>query len=291
MNQIKYITLFLFLIFSQAIYAGGPWTQAQGKAYLKLSEWWTVFDQHYTDTGQMDPNTTTGIFTTALYAEYGITNRFTGQLYFPLLTRNYMNNIISGTSGETLIPGEAINSLGDPDLTLKYGITGPGSNIPVSVSLTLGIPLGEDAGGEQMNLQTGDGEFNQMIQLHAGKSFLLGQNSGFFSGYGGFNNRTQGFSDEIRIGIELGINFLDQKLWLISRLNMVESLKNGETANNITSTSIFANNTEYTSFGIELDYYLTKSLGISASFEGAFRGEIIAAAPSYSVGVFLDLSK
>ncbi|MFT6938366.1 MAG: hypothetical protein ACJA1N_002673, partial [Saprospiraceae bacterium] len=67
--------------------------------------------------------------------------------------------------------------------------------------------------------------------------------------------------------------------------------KNGETAATITSTSVFANNTEYTSFSLEAAYYVSKRVGFSASFAGAFRGEIIAAAPTYSVGIFYDLAK
>ena len=80
-------------------------------------------------------------------------------------------------------------------------------------------------------------------------------------------------------------------MWLIARLNGVESFNNGDIFENINSTSIFADRAEYTSYGVEAAYYITKQFGISASFASAFRGKIIAAAPSYSVGVFLDLSK
>ena len=54
---------------------------------------------------------------------------------------------------------------------------------------------------------------------------------------------------------------------------------------------VFANNVVYTSYSAEVNYYVKKRFGISASFASAFRGELIAAAPSYNVGVFLDTSK
>ncbi len=287
----KNIILFLFLVFiTNNLQAGGPWPQPKGKGYFKLSEWWIVFDQHYTDAGKIDPNITTGIFNTTFYAEYGFTDRLTGILNAPLFSRNYMNNVVSATTNDILTPGEAVNSIGDFDVGLKYGLTAQGAKIPLSLSLILGLPTGKESAGSLKNLQTGDGEFNQIFQVDAGIGFKLGQKLPVYaSGYVGFNNRSQGFSEEFRFGLELGAGLFDKKLWLIGRLNAVESFKNGDTAETTTSTSIFANNTEFTGIAIEAAYYISPKWGVSASVAGAFRGEIIAAAPSYSVGVFYDL--
>lgn len=284
------IVLFFFSI--NIASAGGPWPQPKGKGYFKLSEWWIVFNQHYTDVGLIDPNVTTGIYNTSFYGEYGLTDRFTAIAYAPLLSRNYMNNLRSATTNDILVAGEGINSIGDIDLSLKYGLTKPGSTIPISVSLTLGLPTGKAVAGTLNNLQTGDGEFNQMLQVDAGRGFKLNDKiSSYVSAYAGINHRTKGFSEEFRYGIEYGFGLAKEKLWLIGRLNGVESFKNGATAETITSTSIFANNTEFTSFGFEAAYYISRRVGVSASVASAFRGEIIAAAPSYSVGVFYDLNK
>ncbi len=278
-------------IFSSVSFAGGPWPQPKGKGYFKLSEWWTVFDQHFTDQGLIDPNVTTGIFNTSLYAEFGITNRLTAQFNGALLSRNYMNNLRSNTTKDIIVAGEAINSLGDIDLGLKYGLTKPGARIPISLSVILGLPTGTPVAGELNNLQTGDGEFNQMIQLDAGRGFSIGKTPAYISAYTGFNNRTKDFSEEIRYGAEFGIGLVNQKFWLATKLNVVESLKNGATAESITSTSIFANNSEFSSIGVEANVFVTKKIGVSVGAAGAFRGEIIAAAPSYSVGVFYDMTK
>ena len=150
---------------------------------------------------------------------------------------------------------------------------------------------GQTGKGDLNILQTGDGEFNQMIQIDAGTGFQLGSTSAYSSAFVGVNNRTNGFSEEFRYGLEFGVSLFSQKMWLIGRLTGVESFRNGDLTTDNTSTSIFANNSEYTSFGLEAAYYITKNFGVSASFASAFRGRIIAAAPSYSVGVFLDLSK
>ncbi|MFT6746636.1 MAG: hypothetical protein ACJAZ2_000980 [Glaciecola sp.] len=289
----KRVILFsLLLMVSVSVIGGGPWVQPKGKSYFKLSEWWLVFDEHYTSVGLKDPNVTTGIFNTFLYGEYGITNKFTVIVSSALFSRNYMNNLVSGTSGKTIVAGEAVNYLGDTDLGLKYQLSKSGSKTPIALSVVLGLPTGKDASGSMMNLQTGDGELNQIIQFDIGRGFkAFNKRQAYYTLYGGFNNRTKNFSEEIRFGVEFGMEFFNQKLWVITRANGVESLKNGATAETVTSTSIFANNSEYLSYSVEVNQYVSKNIGISAGFASAFRGEIIAASPSFSVGVFLDLSK
>jgi len=125
-----------------------------------------------------------------------------------------MNNIVSGTTGEINVEGEAINTFGDVELGLKYGLNKPGSKFPMSLSLTLGIPTGESAGGTQGNLATGDGEFNQLIQYDIGTGFKLGKVTGYASAYAAFNNRTNDFSEEFRYGLELGFSFLKERMLL-----------------------------------------------------------------------------
>lgn len=282
------IVLVITFTYNLALHAGGPWAKGKGKSYIKLSEWWTVFDQHYTDKGLLDPNVTTGIYNTSLFIEHGISNRWTATFNGVLFSRNYMNNIRSGTTRQLLVPGEALNSLGDIDLGIKYSLT-QNSKFPLSLSLILGLPTGATGGGTQGNLQTGDGEFNQILQVDFGNGFKIGNNSSYVSGYLGINNRTQGYSEEFRYGLEFGIGLLNNKLWLNTKLNAIESFKNGNTAETVTSTSVFADNSEFVSIGVEANYYVTNNLGVSAGVASAVRGEIIAAAPAYSVGVFLDI--
>lgn len=273
---------------STGLAIAGPWPQAKGKAYLKFYTFFLNYNQHFTDGGGLDPNITTGIYTSSLYGEYGISDRFSAQWNATLFSRNIMNEEISGTTGELITPGESLNSIGDIDLGFKYALTRPGSTIPVSLSVNFGIPSGKTGGGSEGNLQTGDGEFNQSVRIDAGKGFKWSKSvNGYFSVYSGFNNRTEGFSDEFHWGLELGAQILSEKLWVITRINSVESLKNGTAAAFINSSSIFANNTEFISPSIELAYNVNKKWGFSASAGGAIRGEIIAAAPAYTFGVFI----
>ena len=281
-----------FILISTIATAGGGWTQKKGQGFYKLSEWWVVFDKHYTDVGLTDPNLTTGVFNTNLYIEHGLSDRLTGLLNASLFSRNYMNNLVSSVTNGLIVEGDEVNSLGDIDLGIKYGITTSANRIAVAASLLLGVPTGKDVAGKQSNLQTGDGEFNQLIRVDAGTGLYSSDKlSTYANVYAGFNNRTEGFSDEYRYGAELGIGVLDKRLWIAGKLNIVESLKNGNDATSNMATSIFANNTEYASMAFELSGYVTKRIGLSASTAGAFSGELIAAAPSYSVGIFYDTSR
>ena len=42
-----------------------------------------------------------------------------------------------------------------------------------SISLSFGLPTGKVRGGSDGSYQTGDGEFNQQLRFHLGKSYQL----------------------------------------------------------------------------------------------------------------------
>lgn len=281
MTKSKCIFISIILFSIQSVYAGGGWPQPKGKGYFKLSEWWIIADQHFTDIGAIDPNTTTGLFNTNLYAEYGVTDRFTVIFNGALFSRTYMNNTISGTTGETIIAGESLNGLGDIDISAKLGLF-KNSAFTTAATLTLGIPTGNSQGGTQGNLQTGDGEFNQMIQLDLGTAF----SGAYANAYIAINNRTNGFSDEFRFGTEIGKSFFGNKLSATMRVFGVLSLDNGDSIDPANSTSVFANNTEHISIQPELNYAIGTDWGVSASVGGAVYGRLIFAVPSYSFGFY-----
>lgn len=287
MVKYKNILLSAFLVLlTNMLLAGGGWPQPKNHGYFKLSQWWVISNQHFTDTGLLDPNVTTGTFNTSIYAEYGFTDRLTGIVYFPFFSRVYSNNIVSGTTGKVIIPGDAINAIGDTDISLKYGLI---VNKPVAVSatLTLGLPFGETNGGNQGNLQTGDGEFNQMLVIDAGTGFKLGKASAYSNAYFGFNQRNGGFSDEWRFGIEAGANLFKNRVTAIMRFYGVRSLQNGtRNDDDNAGTSFFANNSEHLTISPEIAYNINNNWGVSFTYGKAVSGKLIFANPSYSVGVF-----
>lgn len=284
MKNLRLLTILFFANFLFISTAFANWPQGKNKGYLKLFQWWVIADQHYTGTGQIDPNLTNGIFNTGLYAEYGFTDRLTGIVYFPFYSRAYFNNSQSRVTGDIIQEGEAINSIGDTDISLLYNFYKQ-NDWYLSATLTLGLPLGESAGGTQGNLQTGDGEFNQLIRVDLNKSYQIGKVNTFYTAYAGYNNRSNGFSDELRYGVEAGGGFFDNSILGIVRLTGIKSLFNGDSNDPINSTSLFANNSELITISPEIAYNITPNFGVSATGAYALYGRIIFANPSYAVGV------
>jgi hypothetical protein len=74
----------------------------------------------------------------------------------------------------------------------------------------------------------------------------------------------------------------------ILKINGIESLNNGTAS--AAATGLFSNNVEFMGVGPEVLYYVNakKTLGVSARFAGALKGQNVLAAPSLSVGVFAE---
>jgi len=162
--------------------------------------------------------------------------------------------------------------------------------VKLAVTANFGLAFGTEQGGIQGGLQTGDGEYNQLLQVDLGVPFQLGNTPFYSNFYSGINNRTENFSDEVRFGAEVGAGLLQKKLWLIAKLDGIQSLQNGS-LDGSTSTGVFANNSEILSYSIGASYYFTKRFGVSAEFTAPITGEITFSAPSYSAGLFWDLKK
>lgn len=274
------VVLLLFLVCSASLFGGG-WTQGKGKGYFKFGQTVIHGNQFFNGEGKTKQITTTGIYQTTVYGEYGITDRLDGIFYAPIFSRITLNKI-QFASGDTQ-DGDEYNGIGDSQIGVKYGLLKDGK-IALSASLILGLPLGNPSGGETELLQTGDGEFNQMLMIDAG--FSLSKH--FYGNVAvGFNHRTEGFSEEFRWNVEIGY-YQDKKFLIALKSFNVHSFKNGEPEGSA-GNGIFSNNIEFNSIGPEISYWLTDKMGVSASYQTAFSGSLILAEPAYAFGVFYQL--
>ena len=281
MNRQRIFTTLLLSATLSTAFAGGGWPQPRGGGFFKLGQNAIIAGRYFQPDGSIEDIRTISLYTTSLYAEYGLTDRLTAIAYVPFFVRSTLN-AESFTAGATTIPADFVNSFGDTNLGVKYGLL-IGGPIVMSVGLTLGLPLGATAGGETGILQTGDGEFNQLVTVEASRAF-----GAFYSTVLlGFNNRTNDFSDEFRYGVEAGYTF-GGKLIAQLRVFGVSSFMNGE-ARGGAGNSIFANDTEFLSITPEVAYNLTDKVGVSASVGGAVFGKKILASPNFGVGVYLKL--
>jgi len=288
--KIKIISLLSLLLISLTAFAGGGWTKAKGKSYVKVAGWWVESQDFFSGNGGKSTGVTTGLFNVNVYAEYGFTDKLTAIAYVPFFSRSYQNaRITNGVTDTDLIGGD-LNSFGDSELGIKYQLFKKGK-FALAGSLILGLPIGNDGTGESpRGLATGDGEFNQIIRVDLGISLVNSDNLSLYGNiYTGYNNRSKGFSDEFRGGLELGAGLLDSKLWLIGKLDTIQSFENGDDSPSGGSASIFANNSEATSVTTEGAYYFTEKIGLNISASFPLAGQNVFNAPAYSAGIFLDI--
>lgn len=278
MTQIKKHIIMAFLLFPISVFSQG-WVKEKGKGYFKIAQNVVSSNEYFAPDGSAVPITTISQFGTSIYAEYGLSNKITGVINFPFYVKQTINNIQFRQSGRT-IAGDEFGSVGDADLGIKYGFS-QDKPIVLSTSLILGLPLGKINGGTSGILQTGDSEFNQLIRLDASHSFY--PKPIYVNVYSGFNNRTKDFSDEVRYGFEVGFPF--KKFIPIIKVNGVSSLKNGEALSS--QGSLFANNIEYLSPSLDLNYQVNSKIGLSAAVAGAVYGRNVLRAPNYNFGAYL----
>ncbi|QSE98272.1 transporter family protein [Fulvivirga lutea] len=284
----KLIIFSLLVSIGISSFAGGGWPQEKGKGYFKLGQNAIVADKFYDLEGDIIDITTISLYTTSLYGEYGITDRLTAIAYIPFFVRSTLNEQEFQPSG-TVIPGDEINSFGDTDIGIKYGWT-PGKKIAFATTLTLGLPLGKTAegttdSGDARILQTGDGEFNQMLFADASYSFYP---LPLYASIGlGYNNRTDGFSDEIRYSAELGYTVF-KNFNAALKLYATKSTNNGD-ENGQPGGTVFGNNVEYISYGPEISYIFKEHFGVVVSAAYATGGQNLLAAPNYGFGFFYKL--
>ena len=275
-----WIVLFASMAFTLNMDAQG-WPQPKGQAFLKLDfsaiharNFFGLDGNTYNING---PGTRLRNYTTALYGEYGVTNKLTAIAYVPLVVRNIVNEGIGSVSGEVLQPGLENTALGDIDLGIRYGILKQ-RNFVLSTSLMLGIPSGDYRNPDL--LYTGDGEWNQLAQIEWG----YGAARWYTNGALGINNRTKGFSDEARFNAGFGYWLLKNRFLASAKLVTVQSFFNGNPEG--TSNGLFANNVEYISPQLGFTWEHSKKWGLSALIAGAFQGKNVLASPAVSAGIY-----
>ncbi len=279
MNKIL-LLIIVCTIITSTITAQG-WIKKKGEGFFKLSETAIQTSKLLGPDGSESTIRTTGIFTTNLYAEYGLSSKITAIANIPFFVRNTLNEVQYNQSGK-VEPLDVLNAFGDVDLAFKFGLI---TNKPTVLSATIlfGIPSGQTTGGSGKILQSGDGEFNQMIRFDVSHSFY--PKPFYISAYSAFNNRTRNFSDEVRYGFDIGFT---PKNWLITlHVNSIKSFKNGSasTVNN----GIFANNVEFFYPALEVGYSFTKKFGASVSAGYPLQGKNVLAAASFNGGIFYKI--
>ena len=276
MKRVIFLIGMLFVL--ENAWAGGGWPQEKGGFFAKINQYSILSQFYFSPTGEVIDISRTDFHSFSVYGEYGITDKLTGILNAPLFVRSVLHEE-RDFNGTLIRRKEAVNSVGDIDVALKYNFLNK-SGWVASAILDLGIPIGIAKGGNSGLLQTGDGEFNQLIEVYVSRSV----GNGYFTFSTGFNNRTQSFSDEFRFGLEAGRKV--KGFWGILRIYGIESLNNG-TKPYEERQGIFTNNIEYLSISPEISYDVKSNWGVVVGAGFAAYGKNVMASPSLSLGVYL----
>ncbi len=276
LRYFKNLALIIVLGMSGFQTKASGWVPGKGHGFLKLGQSFIYADRFFSPEGRTSSITTSGYFTSNIYGEYGLTDKVVVGTYVPFLFRSYINGT-RFTSGRTAIETSEATNFGDVDIFLKYGLV-QGKPLVLSVSLLAGIPTGKSSG----LLTSGDGEWNQMVALHAGYSHSKAPV--FAAVTIGFNNRTSSFSDEFRFNFEAGYTFKSKATVILKSLN-TRSLKNGNAA--AAEGGIFSNDVSYSVLGPEvLIEDLAAGIGLTGNYFFTLSGRNTVANDQFGVGLF-----
>ncbi len=297
----NYKTLCIFLVISCFLIitpSHSQWVKEKGKSYIKLNTWHLLADQHFTDSGESDPNATRGLWINSIYFQYGLTNRISIIGYIPFSVTAYQFAQVSKTTGDILLPRGSLSSFGDTELGIEFGLFNTRSWV-FSSTLKASLPTGnsegiteEDTDDKELldigpSFQTGDGEFNVQLGFNIGTGYSLGNTPSYFKSNLGYNYRTEGFSDEVHIALENGYQFLDNRWLLLGSLYLTKSVKNGN-RESLDDVSFFVDKLESLVARFETAFELFDHFGISFGIAHPIWGRLGFEATSFSGGIYLD---
>jgi len=291
MKYIIALTTVSLLVFG-SVYSQSGWTQQQGNGFFKLSENIIRAGSFFNPDGEVIDITTTSVYGTSLYAEYGFTSKLTGILNANLLVRSTINELESSVDG-VVVPGDEFNGFGDVSLALKYAIV-TDKTYAVAATGSLKLPTGENVGGDSELLQSGDGAWGFTGLLSVSRSFY--PTPLYASLYAGYQWRgetdleystgteTVNYDDSFIWGGEIG--WTPDENWQVAfKIRHVIALENGTGGGVTGGSSIFGNSISYFSITPEVSYILANNLGFSFSIGTAAFAENILAAPNFNVGI------
>ena len=269
------------LAIAWAVQAGaGAWTQESGTGFFKLNSQMLRGDELREVNGLKSEVPTLSDYTVSLYGEYGLRDGLTLVGYLPFFKRITLNEQVGRPSGFVYFAGDDVTGYADAQAGLRYRLARRSATV-LSAQLLLGLPLGDDS--QANGLLTGDGEFNQQLSLQLGHSLYPAP--AYFNVDLGYNNRLDGYSDELVYSAEVGYTIADRAT-LILRLNGVESRENGDDAVSGGMGGLYANDQSFVNIGPELVYTFGDGSGISVSALHTLWVRNGLQAPVFSLGLF-----
>lgn len=267
------VLFLLILSFNGKAQSG--WTKDKGTYFSKLSYNFYSSNQYYNLNGEKLETSTFKQKGILLYGEYGITDKLTLLTSWPLLKANAFETT------------STVYGIGDLLIGAKYALLK--GKFPIAISFAPEIPLApadnyaqnKINSFERINLPTGDGEWNFLINLAASHSFY--PLPIYVSAYTTYNKRTSykgiKFNDQFVSGVEVGVNIL-KRAWLNTKLTTQKTLG----TNPGVTDFIRGEGTEFTSVSLGLYVPVYKGWGVDVSYYN-YTDWIIKRQNLYSAGI------
>jgi hypothetical protein len=265
----------LSLLFSLEVAAQSGWTKGKKEGFYQLSYQSMTSKDYYTLGGELLETNQFSQQSMVFFGEYGVTDRFTIIANLPLQTWNGFETT------------EKVSGLGDLRLEFKHAILK--KYLPLTISVAPELPIGKANNFakstindfEQINLPSGDGEFNVWSTIAS--SFALPKAPFYGTFFAAYNMRTEydgiQFSDQYALGAEIGYH-IASKVWVNARLNALATV--GDVL--VATDFVRGDGTEYTSFSFGASVPIYKQVNLSLNYRN-FNDLIFDRKNIYSSGV------
>ena len=282
-----FAAILLLAIFSVQSTLAGPWPRKQGSTFLQLGFSTIGYNKVYgDDSRKYSIGSDVRDNVVQLFLDYGVTDRLTASAMIPMKFLSVSGN----TSGAASFSKSGIS---DVDLSMRYNWF-RGNGFAISNEILLGFPSGKSS--DASGLLLGDGEFNVLLKLLAGRSFH--PLPLYVSADIGYNIRSEGnsdivanrgHSDDVLYNLEAGYGFLESRLFLILLLSGKESTSSVPSQSS--SAGVFGlqtNNQEYTAWIGKVLYKFDPMFGCAVSYATATHGRNIAGGAVLAGSIFVE---
>lgn len=272
-------SVYVFLLFTLSSFSQSAWVQKNGEAYTQIS--YSIIGNYTGLYGDPDYATERSITdnTLQLYGEYGLSDRTTAIVGIPFKFLEAGNLVVPETFNNPITSEDNKVAFGNLLVGIRHKLYS--KNWIISGQFNLEAPTGTY--DNSPGLRTGYDSWTFSPTLNIGRSF-----KGFFvQGFGGFDIRTNQYSSNYKLGVEIGARPL-KPILLIGFLNATGSFHNGNIqlpASNLL-TGLYVNDQEYVAYGLKAIAELNPNLGLLAGYTGALSGKNVPKREVLSFGAF-----
>lgn len=292
------LLIILFCIGFTDLQAGGPWTKKKGEGYVQFAAYAIPPINRLSINAYRTKFLNRSIFdaTAELYAEYGLTNRFTLSASVPLkfvssgpiqmVDSTLLSAGSFGPPGKVLDAGTLVD-LGNIRLAGKYNILS--KKIHLSAHALISAPTAIQAYNPNTALRTAYPCWGFQPSLSIG----YGKEKMYTYLESGVNFRTHDYSHQWVANFEIGWR-VGKRIYLAIGLDAVLCLPGGADVPNSreeVQTGLYVNNQNFLAFTLKAILPVSDYVGLNVSLSGGLWANNVQQGPNIGLGVYYKWKK